>query len=286
MRMPPTDLHELLALEQAAPRTFRGQTKPPPARRSYGGEVAAQAICAAGGTVPDDRSLHSAHMSFLLPGDTTLPIDFEVEDVRDGGSFSARRVEARQGDRAIFAMSASYQAPAAGPEHQPELHDGPAPLDSSAPGELFAADPVNRAWADHLADFLDVELRFPYPPVRVPAMRGVAVPARQQVWARTRQGIGSEAVLRDAGVAYLSDMLLLATALGPHRLTLQDERIAFATINHTIWFHAPLRVDEWFRYDQESRWAGRGRALCHGEMYDEAGQLCATTMQEGLVRYR
>jgi acyl-CoA thioesterase-2 len=225
-------------------------------------------------------------MSFLLPGDTTVPIDFEVTAVRDGGSISARRVEARQHDRAIFTMAASYQAHAAGPEHQPERHDVPAPLDAPSPAELFASDPANRAWADGLADFLDVELRFPYPPARAPATRGEAAPPRQRVWARTHQGIGDEPVLRDAGVAYLSDMLLLATALGPHRMTLQDERITFATINHTIWFHTPLQVDEWFRYDQESRWAGRGRALCHGEMYDGAGQLCATTMQEGLVRYR
>ncbi|WP_019930751.1 acyl-CoA thioesterase II [Nocardia sp. BMG111209] len=277
---------ESIALDRIGENEFRGPAQPGPQRRTYGGRIAAQALLAAGSTVAADRPVHSAQTCFLLPGDTTLPIDFAVGLVRDGESFSTRSVEAVQAGRVIFTMAASFHRRETGLSHQIARLDGPGPDELPELTETFADDEVNLRWAHTLRDTIGADLRFPRLPVRVHAMRGDPTPPHQSVWLRTVNPVAGDDSAQAAGLLYLSDVLLLSTALGPHARTFQDAGIQFATLTHSVWFHAPLRVDEWFLYNQSSRWSGAARALCQGEMLDRSGRLCATVAQEGLVRTR
>jgi len=280
----PLSVTEVLALDEVEPLRFRGRTQEGPSKRTFGGEVAGQAVLAASRTVDAERFIHSAHMHFLLPGDTTVPIDFVVEPTRDGGSFTSRRVQAVQAGRVIFTMTASFQARESGISHAATAPDVPPPDALPTPAEMFADDPDNLRWVRWLLDSNELDARFPTLPVRSAAVRGLRVEARQSAWVKARRRISDDVHEQAAALAYVSDLLLLSAALGPHGFTLQDDALQFATIDHTVWFHAPLRVDEWFLYDQESRWAGNSRALCRGEIFDAQGRLCATTMQEGLLR--
>lgn len=277
---------DALTLHGVDERHFLGQVHDGPAHRTFGGEVAGQAVLAAGRTVPADRRIHSAHTYFLLPGDTTVATEYEVELVRDGGAFTTRRVDARQRGRTIFTMTASFHRDETGLEHQVPALDGPDPDGLADPATTFAGSADNVAWAKALSDAIDVEIRFPTMPARALAALGRTGDPHQAAWLRSRRQIPDGPLEQAACLAYISDMLLLSTALGPHGRTLQDADLQFATINHTIWFHAPMRVDEWFLYDQHSRWAAGARALAHGEILDRSGRLCATTMQEGLLRVR
>ncbi|MBF6347753.1 MULTISPECIES: acyl-CoA thioesterase [Nocardia] len=275
-----------LALERVGEYRFRGRTHDGPARRSYGGEVAGQAVLAAGYTAPADRPIHSAQTYFLLPGDTTVPTEFVVEPVRDGGTFSTRRVEAVQKDRVIFTMLASFHRTEEGLEHQVAALDAPGPEELPDIAAAFAGYPDALKWTSTFLEALGIEARFPELPARAQAMRGAVSPARQRVWLRTRTPVPDVQLEQAACLMYLSDLLLLSAATGPHGEELRDRDLQVATVNHSIWFHAPLRVDDWFLHDQHGRWAGGGRGLAHGEILDRSGRLCATTLQEGLIRRR
>jgi len=280
-------ISEVLALEPVGALSFRGRVHDRASARTFGGEVAGQAVLAAGLTVPAERHINNASFYFLLPGDTSIPVEFHVEEVRDGGAFSTRRVDAVQQGSVILTMHASFHRREDGLEHQVAHLDAPPPESLPTVEELFVNDPDNLAWVNHLTTALNVDARFPVLPPRVFAARGQQkVPPRQQAWLRSRGPVASSDLDQAAAVAYLSDALLLSTALGPHGLTLQGGRLQFATIHHSLWFHHPVRVDDWFFYDQESRWAGGARALCTGEMFDRSGRLCATVVQEGLLRLR
>lgn len=281
---PHPSITERITLEQVHPTRFRGGVHPGPRTRTYGGEVAGQAVSAASRTVAEDREIHSASMHFLLPGDTSVPVEFEVETTRDGRSFSARQVRAIQHGRVIFTMTASFHCRENGLAHQIPTLDAPPPSSLPTTEEMFATDPANLEWIRWLTGSMDVEARFPEIPARSAAARGLRTAPLQRVWLRANRPVGASAADRAAALAYISDLLLLSAAVGPHGLTLQGGELQFATISHAIWFHSPLAVDDWFLYDQDSRWAGAGRALCRGEMFDSAGTLCATTMQEGLIR--
>jgi len=283
---PATAIIDTIGIEQVGPLRFRGRTHPGRARRTFGGEVAGQAVLAAGATVAADRHLHSIHSYFLLPGDTSVPTEFEVSDVRDGGSFTTRRVEALEAGRVIFTMLASFQVAETGLSHQLATLTAPEPEDAPSLEETFEHDPEGLTWARQLISRAGVEARFPVLPARAHAIRGEPGEPRQSAWLRAQGRVPDDPLEQAACLAYLTDMLLLSCALGPHQRTLQDESMQFATINHSVWFHAPLRVDDWFLYDQESRWAGGARAIAHGEILDRTGRLCATTMQEGLLRLR
>ncbi|WP_433492893.1 acyl-CoA thioesterase [Nocardia grenadensis] len=283
---PAESVADRLALERVGDHRFRGRTHDGPARRSYGGEVAGQAVLAAGFTAPVDRPIHSAQTYFLLPGDTTVPTEFVVEPARDGGSFSTRRVEATQNGRVIFTMLASFHRSEDGLAHQVAALDTPGPDEVPDPAEIFAEDRDAMRWTTTFLDALGVDARFPDPPARAHAMRGAASGPRQRVWLRTRAPVPDTGLEQAACLMYLSDLLLLSATTGPHGEALRDRELQVATINHSIWFHAPLRVDDWFLHDQYGRWAGGGRGLAHGEILDRAGRLCATTMQEGLIRPR
>lgn len=278
-------ISEIVAVEQTGEFRFRGGIAGRSPRRTFGGEVAGQAVLAASRTV-QDRDIHSAHMHFLRPGDASRPVDLLVEETRDGGSFSARRVQVVQGGQVIFTMTASFQGAEVGLEHQVPDVDAPGPSQTLPPEVMFADDPEDLAWIQAFSASLDLEVRFPEMPVRASAGRGLRVPPRQRMWLRARRAVGTSRAEQAASLAYVSDVMLLSTALGPHGLSYHDPNVRFATIDHTVWFHSPLRVDDWFLYEQESRWAASGRALSRGEIFDRRGRLCATTMQEGLLRVR
>jgi len=275
---------DALALDRVDERRFLGRAHGGPARRSFGGEVAGQAVFAAGLTVPEGRHIHSAHTYFLLPGDSTVRTEFEVEEVRDGGAFSTRRVDARQNGRSIFMMIASFHQNEPGLAHQVAELDIPDPEDLPDLPTTFAGSAENLAWAQGLFESVDTEARFPTLPARALATLGRTGEPHQAVWLRSRRQVPDGTIKQAACLTYLTDLLLMSTALGPHGRTFQDGSLQGATVNHTVWFHTPVRVDEWFLYDQHSRWAGGARTLCHGEILDRSGRLCATTMQEGLLR--
>lgn len=282
-----TPIVERILVDAVGEDLFRSRTTATgKARRIFGGQVAAQAVLAASLTAPEDRHVHSAQMTFLLPGDSSQPVDYNVTRVRDGASFAARQVDATQAGRTIFTMLASFQRKETGLSHQVPQ---PSASVEAAPTleEMFADLPGEQVWAETMAEALDAELRFPTPPARSYAGLGRTTAPEQRAWMRSRRPFPpDDERLEAAGLAYFSDMLLLSAVLGPHGRTLQDPDLQNATINHTVWFHHPLRVDEWFLYDQRSRWSGGARALCHGEIFNQDGRLCATTMQEGLLRVR
>lgn len=277
-------LAQILELERETDDVF-GSVHPSRHHRPFfGGEVAAHALRAAGLTVGLGRAVHSASFQYLRAGDGTRRTSYRVERLRDGGSFSSRAVQAWQGDDLLLTASVSF--------HEPEVgafsHEVP-PVDlktfaAPAPGEEYVGDASFVSWHAEVERLRGLDITFRDPPVRVAGMRGEAVPARHQTWYRSPEVLSPEPLVHAAALTYASDLFLLAVALGPHRVTYETPGIKFATLNHTIWFHRQARADEWFLYDEESPWASGSRALCQGRMYDQQGNLLATTMQEGLLR--
>lgn len=202
----PASIPDILAVEQVDDLRFRGGLPNRPSTRTFGGEVAGQAVLAASRTV-EGRGIHSAHLHFLLPGDTARPVDFLVERTRDGGSFSARRVQAVQEDRVILVMTASFHCAEAGVEHQVPTPDAVGPSATPTPEEMFVGDPENLTWSRWLAEVLDIDVRFPELPVRAAAAHGLRVPPRQRAWLRARQPVGGTQADRAAALTYLSDVL-------------------------------------------------------------------------------
>jgi len=251
--------------------------------RLFGGLVAGQAIRAAARTVEADRSLHSAQATYLLAGDDALPVRYLVTRLRDGRTFSTRSVEARQGERVIFTMIASFQTAAEGLHHQVPVPSTPDP-DWLPDAVSMAADPTSSAWYRTMLRGRPIELRVPEEPTRLANLRGKLRPATQRMWVRSTDRLPDDEVLHDAAITYCSDFLMLSAALGPHPELAEERELQFATINHSIWFHAPARADEWFLHEVESPWAGEGRAFTRGNLFDRNGALIASTAQEGLMR--
>lgn len=280
-------LVDLLDLAVVEPELFRAGPRSTVPGHAFGGAVAAQALYAAGRTVPPERTVHSLHAHFLRPGDVTAPTDFSVTPVRDGGSYTTRSVLAEQHGRAVLTLTASFQVAEEGWQHQlPEL-DAPAPEDLPTLEEV-ADSTDGRAreflrWlpARHAFDFRFVG-EFP----RLTAVRGERAAPHQQMWVRSRAPLPDDPLTHSCGLAYASDMLLLGTALAPHGTMIGSPDVAAASLDHAVWFHEPVRIDEWLLYDQESTWAGGGRTLCRGRLFDRAGRLVATVAQEGMIRRR
>jgi acyl-CoA thioesterase-2 len=220
------------------------------------------------------------HALFILAGNHRLPIDYEVERVRDGGSFSTRRVVAFQEGRRIFVMSASFQLTEDGLSHQKEMPDDtdPEQLPSSLPRwreqaartvKPFQPVPVDFR-TRHLGDLFSTHTSEP----------------TKQVWMRAPLKMDDDPVIHEALFAYVSDYGLLSTSLQPHGIRMGDPRLQIASLDHTIWFHRPFRMDDWMRFEMESPNASGGRGLCLGHVYDRHGALVATLAQEGLIRLR
>src|SRR5690348_1845125 len=280
-------LEQILDLEKIEVWTYRGFSFHPGSTRAFGGLVAAQALVAAGRTVPDHRRVHSLHAYFLRPGDTGAPILYTVEPVRDGGSFTTRRVLAVQHGETIFSLSASFQVPEDGPAYQEPVLDAPGPGESAAAGPVTSAA---QAWYDEFLRRFPVEVRFPEAdgPAWLTIMRGEKGPPRQCFWVRSRQPLPDDPLVHMSAVTYVSDLFLISSSLPPHARALAagGRSVAAASLDHAVWFHAPFRFDDWLFYDQSSTWAAGARALCRGLLFDRSGTLVASVMQEGMIRVR
>jgi acyl-CoA thioesterase-2 len=277
----------MLDLEQLDVGLFRGRSQWPPSMRVFGGEVAAQSLMAAGRTVPQDRLAHSLHAYFLRPGDPSLPIIYTVESIRDGGSYTTRRVTARQRGEVTFSLSASFHVQESGFAHQlpelaAELPEQLPTLDES----LAAADELTREWFSGLAERHPFDFRLDGELPRVATSRGERPAPRQRFWLRSCETLPAEQLAHSCAATYASDMLLLSTSVALHGTMFGAPDIQFASLDHAIWFHGRFRADEWLYYDQEGTWANGGRAICQGRMFDRSGRLVVTVMQEGMIRKR
>ncbi|KIF82801.1 acyl-CoA thioesterase [Noviherbaspirillum autotrophicum] len=273
------EILRLLKLEQIGEDRFRGQSHFMGSPNVFGGQVLGQSLYAASVTV-EQRRPHSLHSLFILPGNHRLPIEYEVERVRDGGSFSTRRVVAYQEGRRIFVTSISFQNEEQGLSHQKAMPAAAAP--ESLPSSI-------KAWKDN-ADLV----KRPFQPVPVDFRAdhagdiygGHQSGTTKQVWTRAPMALPDDALTHETLFAYVSDYGLLWTSLQPHGIKMGDPRLQIASLDHTIWFHRPFRMDEWLLFSMDSPNAAGGRGLCFAHVYNQDGVLVATTAQEGLIRLR
>jgi acyl-CoA thioesterase-2 len=259
---------------------FVGASQRQPHGRVFGGQVLGQTVVAAGRTVDHERPVHSMHAYFLRPGDSSEPITFTVERLRDGRSFSARRVHAIQYGKPILSMIASFQTDSPGIDHQDEMPDVPAPEDLPSARELLGAidHPVAQYWARQRP----VDIRHVQQPVywqvadeRVP---------RQAVWMRVPETLPDDPLLHRAVLGYASDYTLLESVLRRHGLTWATPGLKAASLDHAMWWHRPARADEWLLYVQASPSASGARGLGIGRMFSRDGRLVASVGQEGMLR--
>ncbi|SHN43419.1 acyl-CoA thioesterase [Cryptosporangium aurantiacum] len=288
-RVAPVSLAEIVELTDAGPgRYVAAGADRSSGPRVYGGQLVAQALAAAGRTAPDGRVPHSLHGHFLHPGDPDAPIEYDVDALRDGRAQTVRQVLGKQGPHDVFALTVSFApAAASGPVLEHQEATSPVPdFDAveSVEETLARADAGLGEWFTRRIAPKPVEVRFVERPARDYVLRGEAPPSRQQVLMRIREPLPDNPLAHACGLAYFSDMFLLSTAVYPHRAVIGDRNLLVASLDHAIWFHGPVRADEWLLYDMESDWAGQGRGLCRGRMFDATGRLIATIVQEGLVK--
>ena len=278
------ELEDILGLEQLEVDLYRGSQARTERQRVFGGQVAGQSVVAAARSVDEGLVLHSLHSYFLRPGDTSIPIVYDVQRIRDGRSFATRRVSARQHGRDIFYMTANFQRPEGGLEHQDRMPDVVPPEEAMPLVDLVrqqgreAGEHWEREWSA-----LDV---------RYVGVSGMGLPedhdhpARARLWIRVNGTLPETSTLQAAAFTYASDLTLLGAALVPHGITLASPRLMPASLDHAIWFHRPFRADEWWLYDQVSPFAGGGRGLALARVFTQSGQLVASVAQEGLIRLR
>jgi acyl-CoA thioesterase-2 len=274
-------LLDLLDLEQIEVNIFRGRSPDERVQRVFGGQVAGQALVAAGRTVPADRPVHSLHAYFIRPGDPSIPLVYTVERVRDGRSFTTRRVSAIQHGRTIFTLSASFHHAEPGPEHSDPMPEVPAPEDIPR-----TVDRLEKLLGPLPAEFHDspIDLRS-VGPLTVEASRDPALrTTRNLVWLRVDGELPDDPLLHVCLMTYASDMTLLDSVLLGHGLSWVDGRTTGASLDHAMWFHRPFRADRWLLYAQESPVAAGARGLARGEVFTAEGQLVVSVVQEGLVR--
>ena len=283
-------LIELLDLEELEVNIFRGRSPQENRQRVFGGQVAGQALVAAGRTV-EGRVVHSLHAYFLRPGDPSIPILYEVDRIRDGKSFTTRRVVAIQRGQAIFHLSASFQVVEPGLEHQLPMPEAPDPdslpdqaartaaLYERMPPESLA--PEVRSWLERERP-IDVRLCEP-----AGQMKAEKREPHRRVWFRAKGRLPDAPLLHQCVVAYASDMTLLDTATLPHGIVwFTDSRFQMASLDHAMWFHRPVRADEWLLYATESPSTSGARGFATGSIFTRDGRLVASVAQEGLVRMR
>ena len=260
---------------------FVGTSAPQPGKRVFGGQVLAQSLVAAIRTVEPTREVHSMHAYFLRAGDADLPITFGVQRLRDGRSFSARRTHAYQDGVPILSMIASFQEPDGGITHQDAMPSGvPDPETLPSTAELLGGfdHPVARAWAfDRPFDVRHIDA-----PLYV-SNDGIRE-ARNAVWMKTFGPMPDDQALHRAALAYASDYTLLESILRPHGLSWIHPGMSVASLDHAMWWHRPVRVDDWLLYVQSSPSASGARGLAAGRIYNRAGELVASVAQEGMIR--
>ena len=278
------ELLSILDLEPLEHNLYRGLSPQVGWQRVFGGQVIGQALVAADRTV-EGRNVHSLHAYFLRAGDPAVPIIYEVDRIRDGGSFSTRRVVAIQHGQAIFSMAASFHREEVGLEHQMAMPDVPPPEDLPSEAELKAKlinkvpEPVKAYWqAERPIEIRPVDLSRYF-------SRETQGPS-QLVWIKATGDLGPNLALHQCVLAYATDFTLLDTALIAHGRFVFDPSLMLASLDHAVWFHEPFRADEWLLYAQDSPSSGAARAFCRGTLFTREGRLVASTAQEGLVRER
>ncbi|KOG91246.1 acyl-CoA thioesterase [Streptomyces varsoviensis] len=284
MTTPADQLVGLLDLERIEQDIFRGRSPHESLQRVFGGQVAGQALVAAGRTTDGLRPVHSLHAYFLRPGRPGVPIVYQVERVRDGRSFTTRRVVAVQQGRTIFNLTASFHHPEPGFEHQVPMPDVPGPEElptliteiRSHLGEL--PNTLQRMERRQAFDIRYVD-RLRWTPEE---LRGAE--PRSAVWMRAVGPLGDDPLVHTCAVTYASDMTLLDAVRIPIEPLWGPRGFDMASLDHAMWFHHPFRADEWFLYQQESPIATGGRGLARGQIFDREGKLLVSVMQEGLFR--
>jgi acyl-CoA thioesterase II len=271
----------LLDLERIEENIFRGVSPADSPVRVFGGQVAGQALVAAGRTVPSERKVHSLHAYFIRPGDPSIPIVYEVDRIRDGRSFTTRRVVAVQRGKAIFALSASFHAVEPGITHAEAMPDVPPPEALPSRAESM------KAYADKLGPIATmprpIDIRYVTdPPWEVRGKPDNA--ARNQVWMRADGTLPDDELLHVCVLTYASDMTLLDSVLVRHGVYWGFDQVLGASLDHALWFHRPFRADEWVLYDCVSPSAAGARGLATGRFFAQDGTLIATVVQEGLLR--
>jgi acyl-CoA thioesterase-2 len=259
---------------------FEGQTRPMPGGHVFGGQVMGQAIVAAGRTVPTGRRVHSMYSYFLSPGDPDLPIRFEVENLRDGGSFSARQVHATQGPRTILTATASFQEEQQGLEHQDRAPLAPEPDDLPTLAHTFHGidHPMARYWATEVP----IDIRHVTDPIYL--RPDSSATETQMVWMRVVSPVDVDGVVHDAILAFASDYTPFEPVMRRHGLSWIAPELKMATIDHAIWWHRHVDAHEWLLYVQRSPSASGGRGLTQGHLFAHDGSLVATVNQEVMVR--
>jgi acyl-CoA thioesterase II len=277
------ELLNLLDLEQIENDIFRGRSPQDRQQRVFGGQVAGQALVAAGRTVPVDRPVHSLHAYFLRPGDPLVPIVYTVDRVRDGRSFTTRRVAAIQHGKAIFTLSASFQRLEPGPEHQSAMPEVPDP-ETLATSQERLLPLFGEKFAEEFSRRRPFDVRHATPLTWEAAKDPSLITPESKVWLRVDGELPDDPLLHVCLMTYASDMTLLDTVLLNHGLAWGDQRTMGASLDHAMWFHRPFRADDWLLYAQETPFAGGARGLARGQVFTRTGDLVVSVMQEGLVR--
>lgn len=279
------NLLALLNLEKIEEGLFRGQSEDLGLRQVFGGQVVGQALYAAKETVPSERLVHSFHSYFLRPGDSEKPIVYDVEVLRDGNSFSARRVAAIQNGKPIFYMTASFQAPETGFEHQKPMPSAPGPdnlkseTDIARAFENFLPPPVREKFlCDKPLEIRPVEFHNP--------LKGHVAEPTRMAWFRANGTLPQDLRVHQYLLSYASDFNFLPVALQPHGVGFLEPGMQVATIDHSMWFHRPFDLNDWLLYSVESTSASSARGFVRGEFYTQEGVLVASTVQEGVMRKR
>ncbi len=282
MRSIVRELVELLDLETIEVDHFRGRSSGGGWRHVFGGHVLGQALVAASRTV-SGRQVHSLHAYFLRPGDPEHPILYEVDRIRDGKSFTTRRVVAIQHGRAIFNMSASFQVDESGFDHQVPMPDVPGPeeLEPEIEWRRREAHRIPEAWRPIFVRERPIEVR-PVEPLSL--FDTEKRPPYSHVWLRAADRLPDDPVLHRAVLAYASDLTLLDTSILPHPVAFPDPRLQTASLDHAMWFHRPFRADEWILYAMDSPSASGARGFNRGSLFRRDGTLAASCAQEGLIR--
>lgn len=277
------NLLTILDLENLEHNLYRGRSPQVGWQRVFGGLVVSQALVAVTRTVEPERRVHSLHGYFLRPGDPKIPILYQVDRLRDGRSFTTRRVVAIQHGEAIFALSASFQVMEEGFTHQPAMPDVPQPdqlpNDAELKARFMALMPKN------VRDYWERERPIELRPVDLTRyVARIPQEPRQYVWIRAAGALPEDRAIHEAVLAYASDMTLLDTTLIAHGKSVFDGDIQAASIDHALWFHRPVMADQWHLYAQESPFASGARGFARGQIWSADGKLVASVAQEGLIR--
>jgi len=279
------EMLDILDLETLEVNLFRGRSPQAGWQRVYGGQVIGQALVAATRTVEAERPPHSMHAYFLLPGDPNVPIIYDVDRIRDGKSFTTRRVTARQHGHPIFSMLVSFQGAESGLDHQAEMPTVPPP--EELPNEADMRKKMLPTMPDPVRRYYERERPIELRPVEFDRYGGKKYPdGKFHMWIRTTERLPDDPAIHQCVLAYASDMTLLDASLVPHGRTLFEKEFMAASLDHALWLHRPFRADDWLLYAQDSPNLHNSRGFSRGLIFTRDGTLVASVAQEGLVRLR